>query len=72
MLPEDFLVLFLVEVPVEVSPVVLPVAPDLVVVVCELLPVVVVAVSSVVVQDATNARPTTATMEVRRDFFIDV
>ena len=38
--------------------------------VCVLLPDVVVAVSVVFVHEATNATPTTATREVRRDFFI--
>ena len=40
------------------------------VVVWELLPDVVVAVSLVFVQEATNATPTTAIMDERRDFFI--
>ena len=49
-------------------------APDffVLVVVWALVPVVVVAVSFVVVHAVTNAKPTTAVRVRRRDFFIDV
>ena len=52
--------------------VVLPVVPvaDFLVAVCELLADVVVAVSVVFVQEATNATPASAITVARRDFFI--
>ena len=66
-----FLLDFLVVVPVSPAP--LPVDDFLLEVVCVLLlPEVVVAFSFIFVHEATNATPTIATMEVRRDFFIGV
>lgn len=50
----------------------LPLADFLLEVCMLLLPEVVVAVSVVFVHEATNATPTIATMDVRRDFFIGV